>query len=228
MLRSLGPPLLPTPPSRLLLESRLLSPHRSVAVTSLSPVPKKKKEACHTGLSIWLKTDITAALAPPPPTPHFLPPPTPFSPYLPPASEGGGRRMRMETDFPFQAGKETMAFYLHSARRHGSSVPLYPVIHMRGRARQHAAARCLKALICVPWARHYRRIHIPSIYCYRPILYCKCLIKMMQHKRVLLPPGVRKRMSFALLIASLTDLDFFFLFQETCSFWNDETFLFFF
>lgn len=218
MLRSLGPPLLPTPPSRLLLESRLLSPHRSVAVTSLSPVPKKKKEACHTGLSIWLKTDITAALAPPPPTPHFLPPPTPFSPYLPSASEGGGRRMRMETDFPFQAGKETMAFYLHSARRHGSSVPLYPVIHMRGRARQHAAARCLKALICVPWARHYRRIHIPSIYCYRPILYCKCLIKMMQHKRVLLPPGVRKRMSFALLIASLTDLDFFFLISRDLQF----------
>lgn len=58
--------------------------------------------------------------------------------------------MRMETDFPFQPRKETMAFSLYSAQRHGSSVLPYPVIHMRGRARQHATARCLKALICVP------------------------------------------------------------------------------
>lgn len=122
-----------------------------------------------------------------PPSPNL-----PFSPYLLSASEGGGRRMRIETYFPFQFGEETMAFYLFFARRHDSSVPLYPVIHMRGRARQHVAARCLKALICVPWAGRNRRIHIPSIYCYRLILYCKCLIKMMQHKCVLLPLGVHR------------------------------------
>lgn len=132
----------------------------------------------------WHYCSIMSRLQPPSPN-------LPFSPYLLSAKAQEGERGSRQISY-FSSGRKQWLSISIPHRGAAQVLPFYPVIHMQGCARQHVTARCLKALICVPWARRNRRIHIPSIYCYCLILYCKCLIKMMQHKCVLLPPGVHR------------------------------------
>lgn len=109
------------------LESRLLSPPQICGSNILIGGEKKKKKACHTGLSIWLKTDITAAWVPP---------------YLRLRLRRGEGRMRMETDSHFSRGKRKQCLSI-SIQRGGKawSVVLYPFIHMWGRAQTSTVGR---------------------------------------------------------------------------------------